>query len=439
MVIENQTMKYPHFSKKGISSATFYFSTAVFLMLSTASCELKTETDFTPPVLTTLPVPCQSGGEPNLHIAASGMPLLSWVEFLNDTTDALVFSKLENGAWSSPQTIATGSNWFVNWADFPSVATYHDDENAMAAHWLQMSAEGTYDYDVRIAQSADGGKTWAPSFVPHTDGVQAEHGFVSLLPLPDGRMFATWLDGRNTVGGEQEEAGGHDHGHGGPMTLRCAAFDKNGRLTDEAELDNKVCDCCQTAAVLTASGPVVAYRNRSDEENRDIYFTKKTADGWTPPKAVFADNWHITGCPVNGPALAAFGETLALAWFTAAGEQPKVKVAFSKNGGETFGPPVQVDNGKPEGRVDVIFLNETTALVVWLEQVEGGGEIRAAEVTAAGQRGADFLIAKTSASRQSGFPRVEKAGNRIIFAWTEVPEGGEGGTKIQSAFYEIGG
>ena len=403
----------------------------LLLLLLFFTC--KNDPKNTPPALADLPVPCLSGGEPNFHVTASGTALLSWVEYVNDTTDALVFSKLENGRWGPPQTIASGSNWFVNWADFPSLVAYRDDENALAAHWLQMSAKGTYDYDVRIAQSADGGKTWGASFIPHTDSAQAEHGFVSLLPMPDGRMFATWLDGRNTKTG----SGQATDGHGGPMTLRSATFDKNGQLSDEAELDGKVCDCCQTAAALTATGPIAAYRNRSDEENRDIFFTKKTARGWTPPKAVFADNWHITSCPVNGPSLAAAGETVALAWFTAANEQPQVKVAFSKNGGETFGPPVQVDNGKPEGRVDVIFLNEKTALVTWLEKVEDGGEIRAAEVTADGQRGPDFLVAKTSTSRESGFPRVEKAGSRVIFAWTEAPDGGEGLTKVRSAFYEI--
>ncbi len=377
------------------------------------------------PYITELPVPNQYGGEPNLHASADGKLFLSRVEFVNDSTDALVFSTLENGQWGAPQRIAQGSDWFVNWADFPSLAAFSDGKT-LAAHWLQKSTPKTFDYDVRIALSPDGGKTWGASFKPHTDGISAEHGFVSLLPLPDNRMFAVWLDGRKTKTGKPVAAeDSHGHGHGGPMTLRCATFDANGNLSDNAELDPKICDCCQTAAVLTPKGVVVAYRDRSEEEVRDIFVTRQAKTlvdgkgGWTAPVPVFKDNWHITGCPVNGPALAASGETVALAWFTGAGE-PQVKIAFSGNAAETFNPPIRVDGGKPAGRVDVVFLNEKTALVTWLEEVEGGAEIRALEIETDGKKGESFVVAATKASRQSGFPRVEKLGDAVFFAWTEV-------------------
>lgn len=376
------------------------------------------------PEMTNIKVSCKSGGEPNLHITASGQALLSWVEYLDDSTDALVFSKLENNQWTPPQTIASGNDWFVNWADFPSVTAYLDDEEALAVHWLQMSAPGTYDYDVHIAQSHDGGRTWGESFIPHTDGVAAEHGFVSILPLPGGRMFATWLDGRNTkesAAGSPQPAEGDDHAHGGgAMTLRCAVFDKTGQLSEEAELDHKVCDCCSTTAAWTPQGPIVAYRNRSDEENRDIFYTRKTEDGWTPPQAVFADNWHITGCPVNGPALATAGDTVALAWFTSAGGQPRVKVAFSADAGAQFGAPVVVDGGKPEGRVGVVFLTADKALVSWLATVEGGAEIRVVEVGTDGRKGEALTVAAVSPSRDSGFPQMVKYGDGVLFAWTVV-------------------
>jgi len=45
--------------------------------------------------------PCKEGGEPNLFTSETGMVYLSWVEYLNDTTDALRFSTLENGKWTS--------------------------------------------------------------------------------------------------------------------------------------------------------------------------------------------------------------------------------------------------------------------------------------------------------------------------------------------------
>ena len=46
----------------------------------------------------------------------------------------------------------------------------------------------------------------------------------------------------------------------------------------------------------------------------------------------------------------------------------------------TFAKPVQIDDGKPIGRLDVVLLDEQTALVTWLEQTAAGGEIRARRV-----------------------------------------------------------
>ena len=254
--------------------------------------------------------PVGKGGEPNLFVSEDGQIYMSWVEYIDSTTDVLMFSKLDltakevvNKKWSSPIEIARGNNWFVNWADFPSVVAYQNNDQHLAAHWLQKRAAGTYDYDIYISQSKDGGQTWYSPFIIHSDGIAAEHGFVTLLPTEDNKIFATWLDGRNTKIGKanSDDHADHGHGHGGAMTLRTASFDINGKIFDEAELDHRICDCCQTTATYIDGNPMVAYRNRSEEEVRDIFFTKKIKDKWSEPKAVHDDNWKITGCPVNGP------------------------------------------------------------------------------------------------------------------------------------------
>ena len=57
------------------------------------------------------------------------------------------------------------------------------------------------------------------------------------------------------------------------MALRTARVELGpvfGVVGASEELDPKVCDCCQTAAAVTDDGPVVVYRNRSDQELRDI-------------------------------------------------------------------------------------------------------------------------------------------------------------------------
>ena len=54
------------------------------------------------------------------------------------------------------------------------------------------------------------------------------------------------------------------------MTIRTATLDMNGNLTREAELDSRVYDRCQTGGAITASGPIIVYRDRTEEEMRDM-------------------------------------------------------------------------------------------------------------------------------------------------------------------------
>ncbi|KAA3630702.1 MAG: hypothetical protein DWQ02_17585 [Bacteroidetes bacterium] len=349
-----------------------------------------------------------SGGCSNLFVDESGKAFLTWIEYLNDTTDALMWSALDVENWSDPQKIAQGSNWFVNWADFPALAVFPGGDQKMAAHWLQKSAQGTYDYDVRVSISGSEGEDWAPSFILHRDSIAAEHGFVSLMPSGADRILAVWLDGRFT---KQE---------GGAMTLRSGEFDREGNLYEESELDHRICDCCQTDVVMTANGPVAVYRDRSDTEIRDIYIVRQLDGQWTDPEPVFADNWMIPGCPVNGPAVAAHEHSIAVAWFTAPENEPAVKIAFSDDGGANFEEPYQLDNGNPLGRVDIIMVDEKKALVSWLEKTEDNAEIRLQWVSPDGPIGESIAILETAHSRESGFPIMERAGGRLILSYTEV-------------------
>jgi hypothetical protein len=203
------------------------------------------------------------------------------------------------------------------------------------------------------------------------------------------------------------------------MTLRYAALDAGGKLSDEAQLDERVCECCQTSAAVTSEGPIAVYRDRSTTEVRDIYIVRQVGGGWTAPKPVHADNWEINGCPVNGPSVAADGRRVVVAWFTSAGDTPRVKVAFSQDAGATFSNPIQVDEHETVGRVDALLLPDGSALVCWLAGNVEGGAIQVRRVRADGNLGPAAVIAKTDISRSSGFPRMARLSNEVHFAWTE--------------------
>lgn len=370
-----------------------------------------------------MPTPCKIGGEPNLYTSTDNKTYLTWVEYLTDTTDALMFAALtDQNKWSAPKEIARGSDWFVNWADFPSIVSYGESGNKLAAHWLKKSHKGTYDYDIHIAQSFDGGDNWSPSFIIHKDDMAAEHGFVSMIPMHQDKVLATWLDGRYTKA------------ENGAMTLRAAQFDAGGAIHDDHELDHRICDCCQTDMVMTSSGPIIVYRDRSKDEIRDINIVRLKDSTWTLPKPVFKDNWRIAGCPVNGPAVDAIGNDVAVAWFSMPDNEAQVKIAFSEDSGARFSIPTRIDSGDPLGRVDVILLSKNNALVSWVEQTDLGADINLAHINAEKNTVRTMPLVHTSDSRQSGFPVMTRSGKQIILAWTQVLDSL---TTVQSAYIPI--
>jgi hypothetical protein len=282
----------------------------------------------------------------------------------------------------------------------------------LLAYWLQRSGAGRYAYGVRVSQSTDRGATWSPDTVLHTDRSAGEHGFVALWLAPGDSVRAAWLDGRQMSPGP----GGHGSG---AMSLQSVAVASSGTLGREQPLDLRTCDCCQVAATVTPSGPVVAYRDRTENEIRDIAVVRQVDGAWTEPTIVHADGWHIEACPVNGPALASRGDTVAIAWFTGAQDTARVRVAFSADGGKSFAAPVRVDGGTPAGRVGITLDATGNAIVSWLERVPPeNAEVRVRRVGRSGTMGEPFTVSRTSAARASGFPRIVRSGDSLVAAWT---------------------
>ena len=348
--------------------------------------------------------------QPNLARAPDGAAALTWLEPETGRRHALRIAVRTAGRWSEPRTIVASDSFFVNWADFPSLVALRD--GSWIVHWLARVPGGVYAYHVRLAVSHDRGATWSDPITAHADDSPQEHGFASMVPWDDSTAAVVWLDGRAMrLAGPAEEAEGD-------MTLRSRTVTSSGRLGPETLLDARTCECCQTALARTASGLVAAYRDRSPEEVRDIAIVRRVGEAWTPPAHVARDGWHYPGCPVNGPALSAAGDTVAIAWYTAPDGAPRVFAAFSRDGGATWGAPRRVDDGRPLGRVDVELLGDGRALVTWLESGQGQAEVRARRVPSAGRLPRSWRVTESADQRSSGFPRLLRVGDEVLFAWT---------------------
>ena len=335
--------------------------------------------------------------------------LMSWIQN-KDSIASLKYSNFNGINWTAPTEIITGSDWFVNWADFPAIAY---NNGSILTNILKKSAEETYTYDIHLQLYSKQKNTWKNNILLNQDGIKSEHGFVSMLPYNNDSFFVTWLDGRTLVGVPKENE---------QMTLRAAFIDAEGEISNDILLDDKTCECCNTAATMTANGPIVVYRDRSDTEIRDISIVRFVNGNWTAPKNIYQDHWKIPGCPVNGPAIDSFNDAVALAWFTAENDNPRIQVSFSENQGESFGLQYRVDNGNAIGRVDVVMIDQNNAVISWMEPDGIDTLIQVLKVSSNGEKNTPITITKTRSERSSGFPQLELVGDRLYVAWTSLED-----------------
>jgi hypothetical protein len=340
--------------------------------------------------------------------------VLTWIDREPGGLAHLRFAALDlGGAPQREGEIASGDDWFVNWADFPALAIA-DNGDWVSFFLRRIDPAKPYAYEILTTRSIDAGRSWSTPALLHDDGTPTEHGFVSLLPDGGDRVLAVWLDGRRTPA-DDGAAGGHG-GHA-VTTLRSAVLARAGAPADAHELDALTCDCCTTDAVRGASGPLVVYRDRTEDEVRDVLWLGRERGTWSAPGPVHADAWRIAGCPVNGPALARSGATTVVAWPTLRDDAYRVRVA--RSAGAAWTAPIELEAGAGVlGRVDAAPWRKDGALVSWLGAGEDSSVLRVAQLDRALAEIDRIDIASMPPGRMTGMPRIATAGDVAVLVWT---------------------
>jgi hypothetical protein len=343
--------------------------------------------------------------------------VLSWIEG-QEGPATIRFAERGPGGWSPPRAVRTGDRWFRSYADMPAV--YRLSTGTLVATWLPATEPLIEAYDIAMARSDDDGVTWSVPFAPHTDGTITPHGFVSLVERPGDGIDLVWLDGR------QQELD-LESPDGGAMSLRHAAFDAEWTQTTDVLVDGRVCECCPTALARTDAGLLTVFRDRSAGEVRDIAVARLVDGAWADATLVADDGWTLEACPVNGPALDAAGLRVAVSWFTAARGVGESYLAFSEDGGATFGPPIRLDEGNSLGRTGVTLLPDGSAVATWLEFVDRRAQLRVRRVTRDGTPGPSAILSGTGDEYPTAYPRVARSGETLVVAWTATTPPAPGG------------
>ena len=353
---------------------------------------------------------------PDLVVGPRGRVALSWLNVESGRRTLLQYAELGvQDRWEGPLTIAVGNSFMANAVDTPHIAIA--DDHALWVQYLQRQPEG--GYGVRLTTSRSGGMNWSDPIAVNDDSVAAEHGFAALWPAGSDRIGIAWLDGRD-AGGEGE---GHDdgHAHAGATALRAATFGPDLQRAGETVVDARSCDCCSTAVARTPHGVLLAYRDRDENEIRDIATVAFDGKRWSAPRPVHADGWHMEGCPVNGPSIAADGDDVVLGWFTAANDEPRVQLARSEDGGAHFGTPLVLERGKQvDGRV-AVALDGDNAWALWLREEFGGASLWLARLAPDLSRERERVKVATLKAHgiAAGYPRLALRDGTAYIVWTD--------------------
>lgn len=360
--------------------------------------------------LSSVPNPSGPGSiQPNWSVMPDGALILSWIEPAKDDSLSLRYAIRRGEKWSEARTIIAKRPFFHHPAEAPEVVAVND--RVLLAHWIE-TEEGSEAEFLYVSASTDGVK-WSTPSMAHKDKSKVQHGLASMVVSGPNEASILWLF---TPMGED-----------GPAYLMRSVVDAAGKFVKEERLDSDVCTCCPTSVAKTPKGLLVAYRDHTPADIRDIAVTRFENAKWTPPKIISPDNWKIEGCPINAASVAARGNRAMVAWYTGVGGSPKVQAAFSNDGGVTFGKPVLISTGHAFGYASAALIDDNTGVISWLERnAKGGARVLLRQVSAAGTVG-PVVQAAEGGQQTLGYPRTVSSAAGTFIAWN----GGEG--KLQTA------
>jgi hypothetical protein len=372
----------------------------LLLMVAAGWAQTLTAQTFT---VETVANPSGSGSlQPNWSVTQDGSPLLSWIEATKDGSYSLRYAVRHGSAWSEARTVAAHRYFFRHPAEVPEIIALGG--GVLLAHWVEMpQGESEAEY-VYVSASRDG-ITWSAPVMAHKDHSHVQHGLASMVASGDSEASLIWLQALD--------------GEDGPVDLMRTVVSGDGKPVKEEMLDSDVCACCPTSVVKTAKGLLIAYRGLTPESIRDIEVIRFEGGHWSSPKLLNPDKWKLNACPTNAASAAAKGDRVAIAWYTGAGNTPRVQVAFSADSGATFGKPALVSTGHAYGYVSLSLDDDGSALVSWLEkgtEPTAPAHVLFRRIAANGAAGPVLNV--DQGSRQSlGYPKILHSGTETLIVW----------------------
>jgi hypothetical protein len=272
---------------------------------------------------------------------------------------------------------------------------------------------------IKLSRSLDFGHSFEPPVAVDGNGLES-HPFFNAALSPEGEIAVVWL--------------GYDRpaeSLAGTATLMLAtSTDGGASFSAPRRVAMNVCPCCRPALALGPQGRWhIAWRGVEAMQVRDIVAASSRDGGrsWSDPVSIGSDGWKIAGCPESGPSLALRNGRLYVAWYTAADDHPRIKVAHSTDAGVSFSE-ARVVSGD-------VFAPNHPSLALAGNRLLVSFQGRDPDAGRGWSAGATFVSDLDGSDRQplmaprgpgsATYPTISSIGPReLIVAWTDIGEDG---------------
>lgn len=147
---------------------------------------------------------------------------------------------------------------------------------SLLAEWVELPPGSGEAENLYVSASKDGNQ-WTAPVIAHRDRSPVQHALASMVASGDREASLIWLEALK--------------GEDAPSALKRTVVNSEGKVVKEETLDSDVCTCCPTSIVRTPKGLLVAYRDHTPQDIRDIAVIRFENGRWSPTKIVI---------PING-------------------------------------------------------------------------------------------------------------------------------------------
>ena len=275
-----------------------------------------------------------------------------------------------------------------------------------------------WNAQVRVACSVDGGGTFTAPQPICADSASQRFPVLSLMP--DGQVFAAWVDKRLA---SREQAEGRKR-EGASIAGAWAPHAGVGFGADRVLVEAS-CECCRIAVAVGPGGqPTLVYRGLFPGFVRDHASLTLLAGPGTPVQHRVADDqWLTHACPHHGPACAySASGVLHAAWFTLGATRQGVFYAASHDDGAHYSEPLRV------GRADRLAGRPTLLALpsgLWLGWKEFDGHQVTVWVQKSDDEGATWGAPRllADATGYSDHPLLVAHAGRAYMSWLSRQRG----------------